>query len=419
MNNVWIFILIMVFGVFPFGMTVYWLKYKRTIIFKTAFAIIVTAIIVGIISFIVGKYGLIHLIWYIPVGYLALLTGNLIFRSIVQRPIKKTTEIIEKISNGDLEINIDEKLKQQKDEIGAMNQSLTRMINTFRETADFARDIGENNLDTKIEMLSEKDYLRMSLIDMKDALAEANKIKEEKEREEQKRSWSNEGLAKLNEILRQNEDIEETSYKIVSFLVDYLDANQGGIFIRVSDEGEKPVYELKASYAYSRRKYKEKTFELGEGLLGACAIEKKEIHLTEIPNDYIEISSGLGNSNPRSLILLPMKLEDTVLGVMEIASFKNFKEHQIKFLKQASLSIASSLNMIETNLRTSTLLEKTQQQAEEMAAQEEEMRQNMEEMQATSEEADRRSEKMKEIAREVYDEEEKLRAFIEKIKETE
>jgi len=121
-------------------------------------------------------------------------------------------------------------------------------------------------------------------------------------------------------------------------------------------------------------------------------MEKQTIHLTEIPQNYIQITSGLGGSNPKSLLLVPMKMEKEVLGVIEIATFNEFEAHQIAFLEQASLSIASSLNMAETNKRTSELLEKTQQQAEEMAAQEEEMRQNMEELQATQEESSRRAE---------------------------
>ena len=229
-------------------------------------------------------------------------------------------------------------------------------------------------------------------MEMREKLKEADKLAKDKRIEEEKRSWANEGLAKLNEILRKQVDVEELSFQILSYIVNYMNANQGGIFIRNNEDQNNILLELKAFYAFNRRKFIKKTFELGEGLVGNCAMEKQIVHLTEIPQDYIQITSGLGGSNPKSLLLIPMKMEEDVLGVIEIASFNTFENYQIEFLEQASLSIASSLNMAETNKRTAELLERTQQQAEEMAAQEEEMRQNMEELQATQEESSRRAE---------------------------
>jgi GAF domain-containing protein len=155
-----------------------------------------------------------------------------------------------------------------------------------------------------------------------------------------------------------------------------------------------------------------KSFELGEGLVGNCALERKSVHLTEIPQNYIKVTSGLGGSNPKSLVLVPMKMEDEVLGIIEIASFDNFDEHHIQFLEDASLSIASSLNMAATNKRTSELLERTQQQAEEMAAQEEEMRQNMEELQATQEESTRRNTEMEKLLEEAQKQKDDMQRVI-------
>ncbi|MDK2977911.1 MAG: hypothetical protein PWP52_625 [Bacteroidales bacterium] len=412
-----IFILIMLFGIVPVSYFVYWYKYRNTIIYKTALAILITTFLIGIASFGIGHYGIKYIYWYIPVGYLALLTGNSIFKKYVQKPIKITTDTLKKLVKGDLNVQIEEKYKLINDETGQMNRALDEMITSLKKTAEFARQIGEGNLDHEIELLSESDYLRIALTEMKEKLQEAQKIQEEKRIEEEKRSWAHEGLANLNEILRKQNDVEELSYQILSFLVNYINANQGGIFIRNKDDSKNITLDLKAFYAFNRRKYIKKSFELGEGLVGSCAIEKKRIHLTEIPDNYIRITSGLGGSNPRSLLLIPMKLEEEVLGVIEIASFKKYEEHQIEFLEQASLSIASSLNMAETNKRTSELLEKTQQQAEEMAAQEEEMRQNMEELQATQEEAKSLTEDSEQQIIKLQDENDKLKRQLEKAKE--
>jgi len=392
MSNLWIFILVMTLGFLPISIFVYWYKYRGTVIYKTAFAILITNLIVGIASFSVGHYGIIHLLWYFPVGYIALLIGNVLFKKFVQRPIKGSIEVLKEITRGDLSAEINSEFLESNDEIGQMSNTLNEMIHNLKETAEFARQVGEGNLDHEINLLSEDDHLRQALMEMREKLKDAAKLQEEKRIDEEKRSWANEGLAKLNEILRKQDDVSELSYQILSFLVNYLNANQGGIFIRNTDDENNSILELKSFYAFNRRKYIKKVFEWGEGLVGNCAMEKQTIHLTEIPQNYIQITSGLGGSNPKSLLLVPMKMEKEVLGVIEIATFNEFETHQIAFLEQASLSIASSLNMAETNKRTSELLEKTQQQAEEMAAQEEEMRQNMEELQATQEESSRRAE---------------------------
>lgn len=390
MSDLLIFILFVVLFILPLSIFVNWSRYKKTIVFKTAFAILSASLLVAIISFMVGYYGIKNLWWYIPVGYLALFIGNLATRKFVQRPIKNTTKILDKIKAGDLSVNIPQKNKHENDEIGIMNISFQEMVDNLRETAEFARQIGEGNFGHQITSLSEKDELRIALVEMRDKLKKASELQERQRKGEKKRQWANEGVAKINELLRQQEDLEELAYQTISFLINYLGANQGGIFVR-EEENRTIQYDLKACYAYDRRKFLNKSFEPGEGLLGTCALEKETIQLTEIPDNYIQISSGLGEANPNYIAIVPMKLEEEVLGIMEIASFTALEDYQIEFLEQVSLTIASSLNMTRTNKRTTALLEKTQQQAEEMSAQEEEMRQNMEELQATQEESSRKA----------------------------
>ncbi len=413
MHPLLIFVLFMTLGATPIAILVNRIRYRGTIIFKTAIVILATNFLVAVTSFIIGLYGIKYLIWYIPVGYAILLIGNQIFKKYVQRPIKGSIEVLSKVTKGDLDVEISEDIKKYNDEIGQMNVALEEMIHNLKDTAEFARQIGEGNLDHQIELLSESDHLRIALKEMNQKLLDATKTQEEKRIEDEKRSWANEGLAKLNEILRKQDDVAELSFQILSYLVNYMDANQGGIFIRNNEDQNNIILELQSFYAFNRRKYIKKTFELGEGLVGNCAIEKKRVHLTEIPDNYIQITSGLGGSNPKSLVLVPMKLEEEVLGVIEIASFNSIEDYQIDFLEQASLSIASSLNMAETNKRTSELLEKTQQQAEEMSAQEEEMRQNMEELQATQEESTRRTIEMEKLLEETQGQKGDMERIIE------
>ena len=419
MSDLLLLLLVMIFGILPLSIFVYWYKYRGTIIYKTAIAVLSTNLLVTFAGFIVGEYGIRFLFFYIPFGYLTLVMGNIIFKRHIQRPLKGSIEILRKISEGDLNVEINEKLINSSDETGQMNQVLNKMIHNLNDTAEFARQVGEGNLDHEIQLLGDSDHLRSALLEMREKLKEASKLQEEKRIDEEKRSWANQGLAKLNEILRKQDDASELSYQILSFLINYMDANQGGIFIRNAEDPNNIVLELKSFYAFDRRKFIKKTFEWGEGLVGNCALEKQTIHLTEIPDNYIEITSGLGGANPHSLLLIPMKMEEEVLGIVEIASFNEFEKYQINFLEQASLSIASSLNMAETNSRTSELLKKTQQQAEEMAAQEEEMRQNMEELQATQEESTRRNQEVERLLEQSQQQAEVIEAKITEYEERE
>jgi len=413
MSSIWIFLLVMTFGVLPLGIIAHYYKYKGSLVYKTAYANLISAYFISITAYIVGHYGILNVLWFVPVGYLTLFSVNMFIKRIVQQPVKKITHTLDEMSKGDLKVQIDEELSKSNDEIGQMNTSLSEMVKNLQETSEFARQVGEGNLDYQIETLSEKDQLRKELIEMRDKLQEASKLEAEKRKEEEQRRWSNEGLTKLNDILRQQDDITELSYLVISFLVKTLKANQGGIFVRQQDDNNEVYYELQAAYAFNRRKYIEKNFKPGEGLVGTCAIEKEKIYMTNIPDDYIAITSGLGGSNPNALLIVPMKIEEEVYGIIEIASFNKLEGYQIDFVEEASLSIASTLSSSETNRRTKELLEKTQQQAEEMSSQEEEVRQNMEELQATQEESTRKAQEYERQLAEAMEKQEELERKLE------
>jgi putative methionine-R-sulfoxide reductase with GAF domain len=208
---------------------------------------------------------------------------------------------------------------------------------------------------------------------------------------EQKRVWATQGQANFGDLIRtSSHDAKTLSQEVIIFLVKYLKANQGGIFIVNDEEEHNHFLELKAAYAFERKKYLTKQIGLGEGLVGQAYLEKETIHLRKIPQHYVHITSGLGGSNPSTLLLVPMKTEEEVLGVIELASFKHFEQHEIEFCEKIAETFAATLAGVKVNERTRQLLEQSQEQSEEMRAQEEEMRQNMEEMQATQEEMARK-----------------------------
>ena len=310
-------------------------------------------------------------------------------------PIKRITDSLKKIALGDIDNSLKVEIHTQ-DEIEEMGSALNTSIDELNKKKQFAEKIKEGDLEHDYKLASDKDVLGKSLIEMRNSLKHAREEEEKRKQEDEKRRWANEGLAKFAEILRQdNENLERLGYNVLSNLVKYLKINQGGLFILNDDDSSEPTYDLLAAYAYNRKKHLEKSYQLGEGLIGTCAQEQKTIYMTDLPDQYINITSGLGDSTPRSLLIVPLKTDEKVLGVIELASFEPFENHQIEFVEKVGESIAATLSSVRTNIKTSELLEKSQQQAEEMSAQEEEMRQNMEELQATQEEAARRENEMK------------------------
>ena len=334
------------------------------------------AVIVGVVGLIIVAF----VIWLIA--------------HTISRSIKKTTLVLGELAKGNIDRNKKLKIKS-RDEVGQMGESLNTLIEGLNTTASFAKEIGKGNLDKDFKLLSDQDTLGQSLLEMRESLKKAQQKEEERKREEEKQNWANKGLAKFGDILRQNQDdMNEFTYHILSNLVKYVDAIQGGLYlINDEDENDKHI-EMTACYAYSRRKYVEKRIEMGEGLVGRSIMEQKSIHLTEIPEEYINITSGLGEAAPNSILIVPLKVNDEIFGAIELAGFKAFEDYVIKFVEDVGEDIASTIKTTKINIRTNQLLEQSQQQSEELSSQEEEMRQNMEELKATQEEADRRSVEM-------------------------
>jgi PAS domain-containing protein len=300
------------------------------------------------------------------------------------------TGIIRKLSLGQINLKIDS--NDARDELGVMNSEIGHLVEGLKQSTGFAHNIGEGNLDAEFNLLSDDDVLGSSLLEMRESLQKANSEQAIRAREEEQRNWGTAGLAKFAEILRRNnDDMKTLSYNVISHLVKYLDANQGGLFVMNEAEKEDERFlEMQACYAFDRKKYAEKRIRLGEGLVGTCFLEGEPIYLTQIPNEYINITSGLGDANPKAVLICPLRVNEEIYGVIELASFREFAPYQLEFVQKVSESIASTIATVRVNMRTSRLLEQTKLQTEQMANAEEELRQNMEEMQATQEEMRRR-----------------------------
>ena len=254
----------------------------------------------------------------------------------------------------------------------------------INEAAGLIAKIGGGQEIGELTHLQEKDQIRVALVEMHDKIINYND-------QERKRNWVVEGVARFSEILRQNYENEfDMGFDIISAIVRYVDCNQGGFFIVNEDEEGKPFLELTASYAYDGRKYTEKSIYPGQGLLGQSMLERETTYITKVPDQYINITSGLGEATPRNLIIIPLLLNEEYCGAIELASFSTLEDYQIEFLEKVGENIAAYVSSRKINANTQKLLQQSQTLTEELRSREEEMRQNLEELSATQEEMQRK-----------------------------
>ncbi|MEF8844923.1 MAG: PAS domain S-box protein [Bacteroidales bacterium] len=275
-----------------------------------------------------------------------------------------------------------------------LQESLEREHNKIYKLYNFVEQLRKGNTDAEYKIQDDEDLLGRAVMSLRDELKKNQEEEEKRRKEDQQRHWTSEGLAKFGEILRQEtDDLEEISYQVISNLVKYIGAVQGSLFIIEGEEDNDKHLEMKACYAYDRRKFPDKRVEMGEGLMGATLMEEETTYITELPQEYVNITSGLGHSTPDALLIVPLIVNEQIHGAIELASFHGMEQYVIDFVEKVGESVASTISNVKINAKTSRLLEESQKQAEELASKEEEMRQNMEELKATQEEAARQSER--------------------------
>jgi len=268
-------------------------------------------------------------------------------------------------------------LDNLRQDVGVFKENVTK-------ASAFVKEIASGNLEVQYQDESvANSELAQSLVTMRDQMKKFAQ-------EEKQRNWVTEGLAQFVDILRSKDDnIAALSEVIISHLVKYMKANQGALYIVNDDDQTDRYLEMVACYAYNRKKHLHQRIDFGQGITGQVVLEKSTTYLTDIPKDFIRITSGLGEALPGNLLVVPLKIEDVVYGVVEIATFQKIEKYKIEFVEKLGESIASAISSVKINERTRRLLQETQEQTEQMRSQEEEMRQNMEELSATQEEMHR------------------------------
>jgi serine phosphatase RsbU (regulator of sigma subunit)/HAMP domain-containing protein len=320
--------------------------------------------------------------------------------NMVLKPIQKLKIYAKEVSEGNLEIYPE---VNDQHEIGQITESIRQLADNIKKARDFTQSIGKGDYEEARlhaeETLDEKrDILFKSLMLMRDQLksiAEADHT----------RNWITNGLAEFTQILRSNDtDLKQLAQKIITNLVRYLQASQGGLFILDSEDAENTFLDLTACYAYDEIQYTQKKIivkdTFGEGLVGQAFLEQETIYLTKIPENYSNIISGMGNANPRSVLIVPLQLNGRTEGVIEIASFQPFEPYKIEFVERLSENISSAILTIKSNDNTKRLLKESQALTEQVKIREEELRYNMTALQATQEELNEKSKAIIELKEE-------------------
>ncbi|WPP48276.1 GAF domain-containing protein [Catalinimonas niigatensis] len=279
---------------------------------------------------------------------------------------------------------------------------IEKQLQQADKNISIAAEIAEGNLELELTEAQASDKLGQALSHMLEKLREAD----QRERLEK---FINQGLASLHDILRKKDtNLKETADTVLQFLVRYVKANQGSLFVH---KPQTKTLQLLSCYAYDKKKHLESEVAYGQGLIGQAFLEKETIQLKEVPASYVRITSGLGEATPRFLIIVPLKVNETVVGVFELAFFKVVSDDVVQLLELAAEHIGSEILAGQKAEEMRNLLEQSQEYTEQMRSQEEEMRQNMEELQATQEELARKE-------REYLTQIEQLKSKVAELKQT-
>jgi len=186
----------------------------------------------------------------------------------------------------------------------------------------------------------------------------------------------------LNDVMRGEQEVDQLADSTIGYLCRHLGAQSGALF--VMDLAHNRL-ELAGSFARAGDGALASRFEMGEGLVGQAALEKRPITLEEIPDGELTIASALGQHVPRTVLILPLVYENQVVGVIELGTLSRFSPAQLDLLHRAASTVAVAFHSAQTRKRVNELLVRTQQQAEELQAQEEELRAINEELLAQAE----------------------------------
>jgi CheY-like chemotaxis protein/signal transduction histidine kinase/HAMP domain-containing protein len=299
------------------------------------------------------------------------------------RILKNSTELI---LLGEMNMELD---VTTRDEFGDLMGAFNQMVASFREVIQQADRISLGEYEQTISPRSDRDQLSVALIRMLEALKQTTA-------ENERQFWLKTQIARLTGAAQGVVTLQLLGSMLISEISQLVEAGQGILYVKEMKNNEfAGSYILMGSYAFKERKHVTNRIMPGDGLVGQCVLEKKPLLLTQVPGDYIQIRSGLGEATPLEILVLPILFEDEVLAVIELASFKSFTSIQHDLLEQLSSTLGVVLQSVNSRQRTEELLLESQLLTEELQTQQEELRTSNEELEEQTQILRQSEEKMK------------------------
>ncbi|MDP1795633.1 MAG: response regulator, partial [Acidimicrobiales bacterium] len=258
-----------------------------------------------------------------------------------------------------------------KDLTDNVNQLAANLTNQVRAIAEVATAVTQGDLTRQVSVEASGEVAALS-----DTVNEMIRNLGETTRQNVEQDWLKTNRERFTRMLQGQDNLTTVSDMILSELATLVSAQHAVFYARTSEPDEDPVLEMQAGYGYEERKHLATTFRLGEGLIGQCAKEKRRILLTNVPSDYVRISSGLGEASPLNIIVLPVLFEGSLRAVIELASFSPFSVTHQTFLDSVTESIGIVLSTINAAALTESLLKQSLSLGEELRAQQEELRES-------------------------------------------
>jgi HAMP domain-containing protein/signal transduction histidine kinase/CheY-like chemotaxis protein len=372
--------------------------------------------------------------------------------------VRGIAKVVTAVANGDLRQKL---TVEAKGEIAALAETINSMTDTLATFADqvttVAREVGvegklggqakvpgaagiwkgltENvnelaaNLTTQVRAIAEVatavtqgDLTRSITVEtqgevaaLKDTINEMIRNLKDTTQKNTEQDWLKTNLAKFSRMLQGQRNLHTVGQMILSELAPVVGAHQAEFYVLTKPENDSPKLKLLASYASKGMRAHGKEIDIGEGLVGQCAIERRKLLLTNVPADAFRIASGLSETSALDVLVLPVVFEGEVRGVMELASLERFNPSHQAFLDQLTESIGIVINTIEANTRTEDLLKQSQSLAEELQQTNQELEEKARQLAHQNQEVERKNQEV-EQARQALEEKAKQLALTSKYK---
>ena len=328
------------------------------------------------------NHALIQMVVIVALLLLLIAIVLVIFSKRIVRPFDNTKRLIDKIGAGEYVIDkyLPDNMKIPQEWMQIIG-SVKALAKSLKTTSDFANQIKDKNFEADYDASVNDNPIGASLVALRNNMLETSEKEQQRFNEERQNQWATEGHSIFSDILRNNiSDIHQLCNAVIDRLVPYIKVNQGGIFIRTTmpDDKDTECFELYAVFAFGHQRFHKRTLAIDEGMIGACAMEKHTIIINDVPDNYTEIGSGLGQAKPKALMFVPLIYNDYLYGVMEFAAFVRFEQYQIQFVERISENIASTIANAKINEQTTMLLQQSRQQSKLMEEKEDQLKTEIE-----------------------------------------